>query len=361
MNRLLAIIRDVNVYVPLIDHIWKSGMKATIKDVARRAGVSIATVSRAINNVGPLREETRSRIISAIRELNYSPNAMGRGLVTSRTETLGVILPDVHGEFFSELMRGIDQAARARNYHIMISSTHSEKSEIESMLKHMRGGRVDGIIIMSPHVGSLELHGIIPRSLPVVLLNCCAQHALFDTVQINNFGGAYKMVKHLIGHGHERIAIIKGQENNYDALERYRGYRAALEEHGLPILSQLEVTGNFTEESGFAATRLLLNVYPRPTAIFASNDAMAIGAIRALHEAGLAIPEDVAIAGFDDIPMSRYLTPPLSSVHVPIFELGAKAVERLFVSIDAKNKNPKQRILLDVDPIPRESCCHPKG
>jgi LacI family transcriptional regulator len=295
-------------------------------------------------------------VLEIAHEMKYTPNVMARGLMLKKTDTLGVILPDLYGEFFSEVIHGIDEVARRKGYHIMVASSRSHKSEIESMLKVMRSGRVDGLIIMSPHIDSASLEKNLPFDMPVILLNCFCEDATKDAIVIDNFNGAYLMVKHLIKHGYQPIAIIKGVEKNYDAEERLRGYRAALTEAGLEVSPKLELHGNFSEESGYTAMKKILGMKPRPTAVFAANDAMAIGAISAVHEARLAIPADIAVTGFDDIPMAKYMKPSLSSVHVPIYDLGALAAQKLIESIETETDKPKEKTALSTSLMVRESC-----
>jgi len=331
-------------------------MSTTIKDVADKAGVSIATVSRALNGSPLVTDETRIKIVKIANELKYTPNMMARGLMLKKSETIGVILPDLHGDFFSEVMKGIDEVARDNGYHILVSSSHSDKNEIESMLKVMRSGRVDGLIIMSPHIDSTSLNDHITNDLPVVLLNCTINGKENTSILIDNFEGARQMVRHLIKHGHKRIAIIKGEENNFDAEERLKGYRSALYENGLELNPKLEIPGDFNEESGYTAMKKILNLKPRPTAVFASNDAMAIGAVSAIQSKGLKIPEDIAIGGFDDIPIAKYLKPSLSSVHVPINNLGTNAAIKLFKMIKNENNLSDGKTVLPATLVVRESC-----
>lgn len=333
----------------------RSANMVTIKDVAREAGVSTATVSRVFNNVGPVDEETRKRVRQVARQLRYAPSAIGRSLSTRRTDALGLLLPDLFGEFFSEVLRGSDQTAQRSHYHLVVSSSHNNKDEIRAALAMMRG-RVDGLVIMSPHIDAETLNENLPQSLPVVLLNCYAETNGFDALNIDNYGGAYTMVKHLLSHGHKRIAIIKGNQTNFDAAERLRGYRAAMRDHGGELNAQWELDGNFTEDAGFDAARALLSLSSRPTAIFACNDSMAIGAMRALRSEGVQLPEDMALAGFDDVPIAPYLTPALTSVRVGIQDLGVKAIETLLHAVRHKNTHHKQQIVLATSLSIRESC-----
>ena len=325
----------------------------TIKDVAREAKVSTATVSRVLNDSGPVREDTRRRIREVARRLRFVPNGAARSLVTCRTDTLGVLLPDLYGEFFSEVIRGMDEAAQQHGFHLLVSSSHADKREFEAAMRAMRG-RVDGLVAMSPDLDAASLLNI-PASLPLVLLCSRANGSDLDSLTIQNCGGARDMVRHLIALGHTRVAIIKGAVGNYDAAERLRGYRIALREVGIRPDRALERNGEFTEAGGYAAAVELLRAGPRPTAIFAANDSMAIGALSALREAGVRVPDDIAVAGFDDIPLARYMDPPLSSVRVPICELGARAIELLLNGITHKNDHARRRESVSTELVIRRS------
>jgi LacI family transcriptional regulator len=215
-------------------------------------------------------------------------------------------------------------------------------------------GRVDGLIVMSPALEPRAIVAGLPRRLPLVLLNCEEGSDGLDSVNVDNYGGAREMVQHLVGLGHRRVAIIGGASDNYDARERLRGYRDAVEARGGVTSEELLVEGDFTESSGHKAAREILGLDPRPTAIFAANDSMAIGALSALREAGVTVPEEMAVAGFDDIPIARYVSPPLSSVHVPIRGLGVRAVERLLLAM--ADGEEKAREVLPTRLVVRESC-----
>lgn len=327
---------------------------ATITDVAREAGVSVATVSRVFNDSARVSERARLRVREAAARLRYSPNGAARSLITSRTSTIGVLLPDLYGEFFSEVIRGIDQTAQQQGYHLLVSSSHSDKTEIGAALRAMRG-RVDGLIVMSPDMDAPVAVRNLPERFPVVLLDCASGGDAFDAINIGNFEGAHAMVHHLLGLGHRRIAMIKGAERNHDAAERLRGYRAALHEAGVHETLVWEVSGDFSELAGYRAATQLLTWDETPTAIFAANDAMAIGALSALREHGRRVPADVAVAGFDDIPMARYMNPPLSSVHVDIGMLGARATGRLLEVVRSANQHETRQEVLPTTLVIRRS------
>ena len=321
--------------------------RVTIKEVAARAGVSVATISRVINGKGPVRESTSRRVMETAQAMRYTPHGVARSLSMRRAHTVGLLLPDLHGEFFSEVIRGIDAEARRSGYHLLVSGFHSDQEEMTAVFRAVRG-RVDGLIVMSPERESAVLCADLPAGLPIVLLNNLSGAA--RTIAIDNYGGAVAMVKHLLGIGHRRIAFIKGPEQNADACERLRGYRDAI---GAAAL--LELDGDFSEEAGYRAAVDLLQLEHRPSAIFAANDAMAIGALSALREARVAVPHEIALCGFDDIPIARYVTPPLTTVNVAIAELGRRAFEVLERRLQDGGED-NQREILPTTLVIRESC-----
>lgn len=329
-------------------------MGVTIKEVAKEAGVSIATVSRVFNDSGPVNDNTREKIMAVARRLRYTPHGGARSLIMAKTNTLGVLLPDLYGEFFSEVIRGIDQAARSAGYQVLLSSSHNRADEIETAMKAMRG-RVDGLIVMYPDIDAGIMTASLSDSMPVVLLNCDIAGDDYMSINVDNYSGAYAMVEHLIAVGHRRIAMIKGAANNFDAAERLRGYRTAMKDGNAEWSEALEYIGDFTEASGFSAAEDILDLDPRPTAIFAANDAAAIGALSAVRQRGFTVPDDVAIAGFDDIPMAGYINPPLTSVHVPINELGARAIARLIDAVSGSGDAIEKKELLPTTLVIRES------
>ena len=299
-----------------------------IKDVAREAGVSVATVSRVFNDSGRVNEETRRRVRAVAEKLRFWPNGVARSLITNRTHAIGVLLPDLHGEFFSEVIRGVDLAARHEGLHVLVSSSHSDTRELVAALRAMRG-RIDGLIIMTPEPESIPAIRANAWDCPVVLLGPGGETPDFDTVALANFEGAYAVVRHLQRLGHRRVATITGPAGNRDAQQRLEGYRVAMREGGVPHTRALEVRGDFTEPAGYQAAQVVLAMKPRPTALFVANDVMAVGALGALREAGLRLPRDMAVAGFDDIAIARHLTPPLTTVHVDAYQLGERALRRL--------------------------------
>ena len=329
-------------------------MKVTIRDVAREAGVSVATVSRVMNDSGPVSEGARARILEIAGRLRYTPNEAARTLILSRTSTLGVILPDLHGEFFSEVIRGLDQAAKASGFHLLVSGSHNDAAETRAALRAMRG-RVDGLVVMAPDSNAAGIASAVD-DVPVVLLNCPTVDGRADSIEIDNYGGAYQMVRHLAGARRRPVAIICGTPNNRDAAERLRGYRSATEDLRIARTPEWELAGSFTEASGYEAARRFLSLPDRPEALFAANDSMAIGALSALRDAGIDVPGDVVLGGFDDIPMAQYTSPPLSSVQVPMGTLGWEAVELLLNAVQQDDRHVTTRKTLPTTLVVRGSC-----
>jgi LacI family transcriptional regulator len=326
----------------------------TIHDVAARAGVSVATVSRVLNGKQLVREETANHVLSVARTLRFVPNVAARSLSIRRSQTIGIVLPDVHGEFFSEVIRGIDVAARKEGYHILVSGSHSDPGEMLEVLEAMRG-RVDGLVVMAPDIALSSLTRSRVTDLPLVLLN--TSDDTHDAITIDNYGGARTMIRHLAQLGHTRIAFVKGPDHNADARERLRGYRHAM--RAIPGSERTEIDGDFTERSGYDAALALLA--SPPTAIFAANDSMAVGILSALAEKKVGVPDEMSVVGFDDIPIAHYVAPPLTTIRVDIAELGRRAFAVLCESIEASRKSGTKSECISTTLVVRKSCAAPSS
>jgi LacI family transcriptional regulator len=328
-------------------------MGATLKDVAREARVSMASVSRAINGTGVVTAEIRTRILEAASRLHYVPNSGAQSLMTRRTRMIGVLLHSFQGEYFSELLRGIDASARTRGLHLLVSTAHDAADETGEALRSMVG-RVDGMLVMLPHVDGRFLQNTVRGLMPVVLMSTADSEHAHMSVYVDNHGGARSLVKHLIDHGRKSIAHIAGPKENMDAQERLRGYRDALA--AAPGLDELIFQGDFTEESGYKVAQELLSRDVRPDAVFAANDMMAIGCMSALLDAGVSVPKEIAVAGFDDIPTARFVNPPLTTVRVKIADLGSRALEQLAFAIDNPNSLGTRMETVPAELVIRASC-----
>jgi LacI family transcriptional regulator len=332
----------------------------TIRDVARLAKVSVATVSRVLNASAPVRDGTRTRVLEVARELRFSPNGAARTLSRRQASAVGVILPDLYGEFFSELLRGIDLEIQRTGHALLVSSSHHDAHGVAVAVRAMRG-RVDGLLVMAPEVSTASLASALPEGLPAVILNAPATPGAAAAVTVDNMGGTRAVVRYLAELGHREIAFICGPPRNADAGARLRGYRAAMRTAGLTVRDTFVVHGDFTEEGGWRAARVLLALSgTQPTAIFAANDAMAVGALLALHEAKVDVPGEMSIVGFDDIPIARYVTPALTTVRVAIDVLGARAAALLFRALaDPVGVGTAHREVVPAELVVRHSCGPP--
>src|SRR6185436_8201905 len=325
----------------------------TLADVAREARVSVASVSRVVNGHTNVTPETRKRIEEVVTRLRYVPHTAARGLITKRTQVIGVLLPDLYGGFFSELIRGIDAAAREQDLQLLLSSSHGDAAAMAAAIRAMRG-RVEGLLILAPQLEVAEL-GELDTATPTVFMNTRVEEGAASSLAIDSYHGAREMVRHLAACGHRAIAHIAGPADNYDAHERERGYRDELVEV-LPRARSQVIRGDFTEASGYAAGRAIGVERRRPSAVFAENDGMALGCLAALDELGLAVPADIAVTGFDDIPQAAFVRPALTTMRVRIAELGRGAMNQLAEAIAYPETARPVTTLLRPDLVVRDSC-----
>jgi len=322
-------------------------MRVNINDIARKCHVSIATVSRVLNNKGPVKESTRLKVLEVAQQMDFKLNPIARGLSRKRTDTIGVILPELVDEFFMNIIQGLDEVASIYHRYLMISSSHSQRNDVETILEFMSSGRVDGVVLMAPSMEE-EVYDTIKRSKrPLVLLNCFMNHDEFVRIGIDNYSSARNMVRHLVEHGYERIGMIKGPDTNVEAQLRYKGFIDELKAHSIPIRNEDIVSGDFTLRSGFHGFMRLMEQTDRVRAIFMANDMMAIGAYKAANQAQIRISQDVAIIGFDNIFSSSVVKPRLTTVHIPVVELGRRAGEYMIKMIDGHidSKQPYREYL----------------
>ncbi|QCB54192.1 LacI family transcriptional regulator [Sphingopyxis sp. PAMC25046] len=294
---------------------------ATLRDVAREAGVSVATASRAINGLGNVTAPTRAAVMAAVKKLNFVPHSGARSLTRRKTDTVGVILPDLFGEFFSEIIRGIDLVAHESGMHLLLGNMHGSTHETAAAIAAMRG-RVDGLLVMPPDLKPELLADYLDPALPTVLLNYDAGSLDLPFVAVDNYRGAYAMTEALLAQGARQVVHIAGPKHNRDARDRQRGFvdaMAKIAKERSPVI----LPGDFSEESGEKAARLLVEGQLPADAVFAANDQMAVGLIAELARAGVSVPGDVMVAGFDDIPLARHLSPGLTTMQVNIDRLGS--------------------------------------
>ncbi|SMB90544.1 transcriptional regulator, LacI family [Thermanaeromonas toyohensis ToBE] len=302
----------------------------TIKDVARRAGVSVTTVSRVLNNTPhPVSPETRQKVLEAVAELGFCPNAAARSLQLHETRTIGLMLPDVANPYYSGIVRGIEDVAHEEGYTIVLCNTDRSRERTLKYLRVLREKRVDGVIFMGGGIAedAKEDRFFQQEDIPTVVIG--RHSGAFPSVQIDNAEAARQAVMHLLTRGYRYIGCIAGPSSSTTVQDRLAGYRRALVENGLEYEPSWVVHADFTPAGGYRAAQELLERQPRPTALLVHNDLMAVGAIKALADRGLVIPRDVAVIGFDDIPLASYVTPGLTTVRIPVYELGATAMRLL--------------------------------
>ncbi|BDG62356.1 LacI family DNA-binding transcriptional regulator [Caldinitratiruptor microaerophilus] len=330
-------------------------MAATIRDVARAAGVSQSTVSRALNGSGYVSPATRARVLAAAAQLHFRPSHVARSLVSKATHTLGLLLPDITNPFFPAIARGVEDAAARAGYAVILCNTDRDPAHEEHYLAILRQRQVDGLVLIasSAAVG----HRIARADFPaVVFVDRVPPGAEADAVVVDNREGVRTATRHLLGLGHRRIAFVGGSAGSGTSEDRLAGYLAALAEAGLnPDPGHIRA-GDFTYDGGYAAGRALLGSPDRPTAVVAANDLMAIGVLRAAAELGLRVPDDVAVVGYDDIPLAGMLNPPLTTVAQPTYEMGERAARMLLERLAGKAPPEPRRVVLPARLVVRRSC-----
>lgn len=318
-------------------------MSITIKEIAKKANVSIATVSRALNNDPKVKDETKNLVRSLADQLNYNPNILARNFVKQQSNIIGLIMPELVDEFFTEVIRGADEMAYSAGYYLMVSSSHSKRPMMENIVNFMGKGLLGGLILMAPSL-SEEIEEIIKNyAAPVVLINGRKDLQSYDSVSIDNYQGAYELIQYLITEKKiTEIAHICGPLGNIDAIQREQGYADALKDNKISIKKEWIIPGDFSIKGGEEAFHKLMELKKKPRAVFAANDMAAIGCYQAAEKRKLKIPNDIAIAGYDGIFVGKFLNPKLTTIQVPTNELGRTAANLLIERIKSPNKkNPK--------------------
>lgn len=326
---------------------------ATIRDVAFRAGVSVATVSRVLNGNGYVNKETEQRVRKVIRELDYRPNMVARGLAKRRSGTIAVILPDIMNPFFSELARAVEDTARAGGFTVIFCNSDDLGPREKSYIKVLRQKYIDGIIMASNRLEEEDILYMNNNDIPLVVLDRGPGNGDCAVFRAKNADGAKLAVRHLIDTGCRKVAHISGPEELVTARERLRGYREVAGQ--FPWFDETLIEpGHFSVNGGKEAVRRLLERHPDVDGIFAGNDLMAIGALKALQRMGVKVPDQVSLCGFDGVEMTEWTEPELTTVAQPIYEMGAKAARYLIERVRGKTE-PKAMVELDVRLIIRGS------
>ncbi len=334
---------------------WITEM-ANIHDVAAKAGVSAATVSRFINSSGYVGAKTRTKIREAMEALDYVPNSMARSLRTNESMIVALVIPDVTNPFFPTVVRGVDDVASKSDYRLMLFNTDGSKRREENILSVLAQTRVDGVIVIpSETVGDAQITDFLEQQrFPIVLVDRVIDFPQVDCIMTDHYLGAYQAAQHLCGLGHRRIAHIAGPRRVVSSEERVKGYAAALNDFGIPVDQSLVVHGDFTRYTGYGSLDSLMNLPEAPTAVFAANDLMAIGVIERARELGIKVPEDLAVCGFDDIEYASIVSPSLTTVSQETYRLGKLSAQLLLRRI-AEPDCEVRRIKLKPNLIVRES------
>lgn len=331
-------------------------MAVTIKDIARKAGVSYATVSRALNNRPEVNEKTRREIQKLAEEMGYKPNALARSLVTRESKTLGLIIPDITNPFFPEVARGAEEAAAQAGYSIFLCNTNWEEEKERKYLALLEEKRVDGIILASVINDEQQMMEYLADSaVPLIMINRVLKNIQAHYVVIDNVRGACLVMEHLIENGHRDIAFVGGLSHVEATRERLQGYKMMLGAYDLPVRPELIRLGSFKRESGYSNALELLKLSPRPTAIFAANDILALGVLQAAADMNLRVPGDLAVVGFDDIPFASYAEVSLTTVAQPKYAMGEMAAKILIEEIKEGPSREKKKIILQPELVVRRS------
>ena len=326
----------------------------TVNDVAKRAGVSPITVSRVINNSGYISDVTRERVETAIKEIGYVPNTLARGLRSKRTNTLALVVTDITNPYFTSMARGVGDVAGASNYTVIYCNTDESETKEEKYANMLAQRQVDGVLLV-PACGNAKIINFLEsNNISVVVLDRRVSGVNTDFVRSDSENGAYRLIKLLIGLGHEQIAVITGSKKVSTAVDRVKGYRQALVEAGLSE-NELIYYGSFTQQSGYDFAKQAMLQSPRPTAIFAANNFILLGVVKALRELQLNVPDDVSVVGFDDFPESMLLRPFFTAAAQPAYEMGRIAAELLLKRISGALSEEFQEIILPIEIIERES------
>ena len=330
----------------------------TLEDIAKLAGVSRSTVSRVVNDHPNVSQKARQRVLSVIQSTGFRPNAAARTLASQRSWMIGLVLPRSVSSFFTDpyfprLTQGIAQACNDHNYTLglFLASTTADEEKIFPRVS--RKGYLDGIIVQAGLTGEQFIERVINSDVPLVVAGRPFHASGISFIDVDNVSAAYNAVSHLVRLGYQRIGTIAGPENSTVGLDRLEGYRKALTERGRDVDPALITQGDFTEMGGYYAMQQLLPA--KPDAVFAASDIMAVGALRLIREAGLCVPDDVALVGFDDLPLASRPDPQLTTVRQPVYQFGMKAVE-ILIDLIENGVQPPRRIIMDTELVIRQSC-----
>jgi LacI family transcriptional regulator len=335
-------------------------MMPTIRDVAKRADVAPITVSRVVNNSGYVSPHTRKLVETAIVELQYVPNFLARSLRSKQTKTIALVLTDITNPFFTTMARGVEDVANEHGFNVIFCNTDESEAKQSKYLTILLQKQVDGILLVPARSTVKSVKLIQQQGVEVVVLDRQVPYAQVDVVRCDSEQGAYHLTRYLLKLGHQRVAILTGPEGVSTATDRVAGYRRALVEVGKEITEALILHGEFTQAGGYTMMQQILAVSPQPSAIFAANNFIALGALRALRDADIRVPEDMALVAFDDLPLALVLDPFLTVVAQPSYEIGKRATELLLARLTKEASPEYQQVILSTEMIVRQSSGLPR-
>ncbi|MDR0138642.1 LacI family DNA-binding transcriptional regulator [Metabacillus idriensis] len=325
----------------------------TIKDVAKLASVAISTASSALNGKDNVKPETRYRVLEAAKQLNYKKNGYAADLKKSKSNTIALILDDLTGPFFSEIIKGVQDVTFEKEYDLITCS--SIRGENSMPTRFLEEKRTDGVIVLAHKINDETIIRSEREGFPIVLLDRELESEHSIRILVDNEDGGYRAAEYLIELGHRSIGFISGNSSSHDNQLRYRGFKKALDKHSISLPGKWNLSGSFTEEGGYHATQMLIMQGNLPTAVFYANDEMALGGMKAFQEKGIKVPDDISIIGFDNIMLSGYTNPPLTTIHQPKYEMGSLAAHLVFQILNGESIE-KQHYSLQTKLMIRESC-----
>ena len=333
---------------------------ATMRDVAKRADVSVSTVSHVVNNSRAVSLAARERVLEAMQELGYKPNIMARNLRRQRSNTIGMIVPDSTNPFFAEVARGIEDAGFAHNFSVILCNTDGDIAKQLAYTNALIENQVAGIVFVAAGVSTAQVQELQKRAVPLVIVDREVDGVHVDTVLTNHYQGGCLATQHLLDLGHQRVACITGGSDLSPSADRGMGYQDVLAANGLAYNTDLLQGGDFQYAGGYLAAKQLLTAPNRPTAIFACNDLMAVGCISAARELGLSVPEDLSVVGFDDVKLASFTNPPLTTIAQPTYKIGTLAIEMLLDRLQKGDALPRLE-RLDTKLVIRHSTAPPRA
>lgn len=333
-------------------------MMANIREVAKRAGVSVATVSRVLNHPSSVSPSTMDLVLKTMKDMKYTPNGLARGLALNKTSTIALLVPNILNPLYPQVAKGVEDVAHQKGYNILLCNTEENRGKEQAYIEMLLEKRVDGFILTTSQLKEESLNQIKDRKIPFVMVGSNIKSIDANMVFTDYEAGAYQITQHLLDIGYREIAHVTGKMPLIESMEKKKGYEKALRERSISLNKNWIVEGNNEIEGGYLAAKKLILSKRLPQAIFAGNDLMAMGAMDAIKSNGLKIPKDIAVVGFDDIRMASLIEPKLTTVSQPVYKMGLIAGRLLFENIENKEQGFSQKIFLQPKLMVRKSCGH---